>query len=66
MKARIEKHKVTLFDNDYYMSIYSDGDTHTLIVTNNDIKEEHFTTQEQRKFDAMYKSFLAKDYEIVA
>ena len=66
MKARIEKDKVTLYDNDFYMSIYGDGDTHTLIVTNNDIKEEHFTTQEQRKFDSMYKSFLAKDYEIVA
>ena len=66
MKARIEKDKVTLYDNDFYMSIWADATIHTLIVENNDIRENNFTVAENRKFDAMYKSFLAKDYEIVA
>ena len=66
MKARIEKDKVVLYDNDYYLSIYSDGDTHTLIVTNNDIKENNFTVAENRKFDAMYKNYINHDYELVA
>jgi hypothetical protein len=66
MKARIEKNKVTLYDNDYYVSLFNDGTLHTLCIENNNVKDNNFTIQQQRKFDAMYKSFLAKDYEIVA
>lgn len=66
MKARIEKDKVTLYDNDFYMSIWADATIHTLIVENNGIRENNFTTAENRKFDAMYKNYINHDYELVA
>ena len=66
MKAEILKHKVMLFKDNYYLSIWQNGKLTMLLFEGDNIKANNFTIQENRVFDSMYKSFLAKDYEIVA
>ena len=65
MKAEILKHKVMLFKNNYFMSIYQDGTIH-YIKDENGLKDSNFSVQDKNIFDKMFRDFLNHDYKIIA
>jgi len=65
MKVEILKHKVMLFKNNYFMSIYQDGTIH-YIKDENGLKDSNFSIQDKNMFDKMFRDFLNHDYKIIA
>ena len=65
MKAEILKHKVMLFKDNYYMSIWQDGTIHC-IKDENELKDSNFSIQDKNVFDKMFRDFLNHDYKVIA
>ncbi len=65
MKAEILKHKVMLYNGDYFMSIYQDGTIHRLKAEDS-LKESNFSVKDNLIFDKMFQNFVKHDYKIIA
>ena len=64
MKAEILKHKVRLFKNNYYMSVWNDG-TIYCIKDENGLKDSNFSAVDKSIFDKMFRDFLNRDYILI-
>ena len=65
MTAEILKHKVRLFRNNYYMSVWNNGDI-CCIKDENGLKDSNFSAVDKSIFDKMFRDFLNHDYKIIA
>lgn len=63
MTAEFLNHKVRLFRNNYYMSVWNDG-TIYCIKDENGLKYSNFSAVDKSIFDKMFRDFLNHDYKI--